>query len=550
MKKLAIFLTLLLRKSDNVVLQPRRDRAIPLRPFRDALCLFLVVCLLAPSLSTAQPSPPGQLGTPRAPGSFAPTAPGRPDLGAGYGAAVRSIAGPEYRLGPGDVLDVQIAGRIDVTRTQVVIDPEGAVDIPPLGAIAVGGLTLLEANRKIAARAAALFRFADVTVAVIAPRAFEVVVSGEVERPGTLQAIATQRLHEVILTAGGVTPRGSVRHVEVSDRSGDRYVDLLVFELRGDLSQNPLVREHTKIHVPPRGPSVTLSGGVRRPGEYELDDEASLRTLLELTGGLAPTGAGSEARLTRVGPDGKKETVSVDLTTALKAPSDVRLQPGDALYVPPLTVLQDVVEVRGAFNGTAESAKTTTTGKPTVVQRLELAQGERVRDVVITAGGAAAFADLRQAFVERAGVSGPRQHVPIDLQRLLVEKDETQNVLLQNGDVVVLPVIEDKVYVVGEVKVAGAQDFRPNLTPREYVALAGGPGVRAKVGATTVTFPNGRTFAMAQAPPLEPGSVITVPEVSLKWWQDYVQLASLLASLVTAYTGIYLLLGGRPLTNN
>ena len=165
------------------------------------------------------------------------------------------------------------------------------------------------------------------------------------------------------------------------------------------------------------------------------------------------------------------------------------------------------------------------------------------------AGGAAAYADLRLAFVDRAGTTGPRQRVPIDMHRLLVEKDESQNIVLHNGDVVTLPVVEDKVYVVGEVKAPGAQDFRPDLTPREYVALAGGPGNRAKVASTTVTFRNGRTYAMADAPPLEPGAVVTVPEVAVKWWQDYVQIAQVIASLVTAYTGFFILFNG-PINNN
>src|SRR5207247_519423 len=80
--------------------------------------------------------------------------------------------------------------------------------------------------------------------------------------------------------------------------------------------------------------------------------------------------------------------------------------------------------------------------------------------------------------------------------------------------------------------------FRPDLTPREYLAAAGGPSARAKVKAATVTFRNGRTYAMAEAPPLEPGAVMTVPEVAVKWWQDYVTIATLVASLVTAYTGM------------
>jgi protein involved in polysaccharide export with SLBB domain len=136
------------------------------------------------------------------------------------------------------------------------------------------------------------------------------------------------------------------------------------------------------------------------------------------------------------------------------------------------------------------------------------------------------------------------------MHRLLVEKDETQNITLHNGDVVMLPVAEDKIYIVGEVKAPGAHDFRSNLSAREYVALAGGPGARAKVTATTVTFPNGRTYAMSEAPPLEAGAVVTVPEVAVKWWQDYVAIASVVASLVTAYTGIYILFGGRTITTD
>ena len=49
---------------------------------------------------------------------------------------------------------------------------------------------------------------------------------------------------------------------------------------------------------------------------------------------------------------------------------------------------------------------------------------------------------------------------------------------------------------------------------------------------------------MKEAPPLEPGAVVTVPEVSLKWWQDYAAIASVLSSLITAYTGIFILFGG------
>ena len=514
----------------------------PVNRVRKPLCAVLIATLLAPPVAAAQP----QVSSPFA----APLVPTRADL-TGPTPTGRSIVGPEYRLGPGDTLEVQIVGRLDVSRAPVVVDPEGSVNVPPLGSIAVGGKSLVDANRIISERARSLFRHAEVTVAFVAPRAFEVVLSGEVERPGAVRVAATQRLHEVLVAAGGITPRGSVRHVRLTVGDATREVDLLGFELRGDLAQNPYMQEGVRVHVPPRGAAVVLAGAVRRPGEYELGPGGSLRELLDLTGGLGP--ASADTRLTRIGPDGRKATAALDLRAALEGGRDVALQGGDVLYVPPIALLQDVVEVRGAFNGTDGAGRTLTSNKPTVVQRFELAQGERVRDVVLKAGGAAPFGDLRLAFVERGGAAGPRQRIPVDLQRLLVDRDETQNIQLQNGDVLSLPVTEDRVYVVGEVRAPGAHDFRPDLTPREYVALAGGPASRAKVAATMVTFRNGRTYPMREAPPLEPGAVVTVPEVAVKWWQDYVQIATVAAGLISAYTGLYIMFGGnlvRGITEN
>lgn len=438
-----------------------------------------------------------------------------------------------------------MVGRLDVTKHQVTVGPDGVIHVPPIGAIDIRGLTLGQANQRIAERVRSMFRFVETTMAVATPRCFEVVLSGDVERPGTLLTPATRRLQDVILAAGGVAPRGSARHIKLVVGEQEQEVDLLRFEMTGDLTQNPLVQDGLRVHVPPRGASVTLSGAVRRPGEYEIDTAGSLGEVLGLVGGLHPTAARRDARLTRLGPDGRKETLSVDLQAALAPPADVRLRAGDSLFVPTVTSLQDLVEVRGAFAGSPESGRTTTAGKPTMLQRFELSTGERVRDLVTRAGGPAPFAELRLAVIERRSPTGPVQRIPVDLHRLLVEKDETQNIELQNADVLVLPVIEDKVYVLGEVKVPGAQDFRPELTIREYLALAGGLGNRAKVKATTVTFRDGKTYPMETTPPLEPGAVVTVPEVSVKWWQDYVTISNVLTGLIAAYTGIFILFGGQ-----
>ena len=509
---------------------------------RRCLSLLLVVSLLAPGPGFAQiPSTPQSV---QPSGSALRVTPTPPP--AASPAPPRGLTpGPDYRLAPGDLLDVQIAGRLEVIRQQAVVDLEGAINVPPLGALQIGGLTLLEAHRRVSDRARDVFKFADATITVVAPRTFEVTVSGEVERPGTVQTTAMRRVYDVILDAGGITSRGSMRNIVLTRRSGERQADLLAFQLRGDLAQNPFVEEGLRIHVPPRSASVTLSGAVRRPGEYEIGSTPSLRELLELVGGLSQTAAIGDARLTRVGAGDRREALVLDLRSALTPPTDVMLRPGDAIYVPAISSLQDVIEVRGAFNGTAESTKTTIAGKSTILQRFELAQGERVRDVLDRAGGPTAYADLRLALVDRSASTGPRQRIPIDLYRMLVEKDDAPNIVLQNGDVFVLPIVEDKIFILGEVRTPGAHDFRPDLTPREYVALAGGPTNRARLVNTVVTFRNGRTYAMADAPPLEPGAVVSVPEVAVKWWQDYITILTAVATLVTAYTGLYFIFNAQ-----
>jgi protein involved in polysaccharide export with SLBB domain len=452
--------------------------------------------------------------------------------------------GPDYRLGPGDFVEIQIAGRVDTQRLNVVVDIEGNVNIPPIGNVPVGGLTLLEATRRVTERARAFYRFADIALTVVSPRAFEISVTGEVQRPGTTLVSAARRLQDVILGAGGATPRGSVRRVRVARNGTEQEYDLLRFELGGDVSQNPLVEEGMRIHIPPRLGTVTLSGGVRRPGEYEVLPNGSLAELLALVGGVTEGSAPAAARLTRFLPDGRRETVTVDLRTALARPADVLLKPGDALFVPGGAPLQDVVELRGAFVGGDAAGKTLVAGKPVIVQRIETAAGDRVRDIVARAGGPAPMADLRLAFVDRVPSAGPPQRIPVDLHKLYVDKDDTQNIALENGDTFVLPVLEDKIYLNGEVRSPGAQDFRPEWTARDYIASVGGFAIRANPENAFVTFRNGRTYRLVDAPPLEPGATVVVPEVAVKWYQDYLAISSAIIGVISAYAGLFVLFGG------
>ena len=277
----------------------RRNRPAPRKSlFSRALSLLLSVCLLAPSLASGQPSatpanpqPPTVTGSPTSP----PTPPGARPVGAVPAAGpIRSIAGPDYRLGNGDVLEVQIAGRLDVTRIQVIVDPEGIVNIPPLGRHQGRRADVARGqppDRRARARPAALrrrraSRWPRPACSRSSSRARS---SG----PGTVPAMATQRLHEVILNAGGITPAG--QRAPRPDHAGQRDARGRSAALRAprrSRARIPTSRTacgSTYRPGRPRWPSAARFGG---PGEYELAPDGSLREVLELTGGLAPGGAG------------------------------------------------------------------------------------------------------------------------------------------------------------------------------------------------------------------------------------------------------------------
>jgi polysaccharide export outer membrane protein len=84
------------------------------------------------------------------------------------------------------------------------------------------------------------------------------------------------------------------------------------------------------------------------------------------------------------------------------------------------------------------------------------------------AGGATPTADLENAFVLRG-----TKTIPVDLVKLIQKGDVRQNVQLEPGDTIVVPV-GDVVYIQGEVKTPGAVKYSRDLTMLKVIAQAGG----------------------------------------------------------------------------
>jgi polysaccharide export outer membrane protein len=244
---------------------------------------------------------------------------------------------PEYRVGPGDVLEVTVDGRPDLSRLPTV-QPSGTIFLPRAGEVKVAGAT----TEEIADRVAPLLAADDLEAPVVGVRLREyqsqfVWVYGEVTHPGRKPLREGTRLIDALLDAGGLTPRAS-GDVTVERRQGtfDDGSPTLAVRLGGrepspdeldDLSR--YLRSGDVVVVATQH-WVTLSGEVSRPGRYPLDAGLTLSGLIEAAGGLTPFGS-ERVTLTHPDPRGEEE---VDLGAVREGEAvDPVLSPGDHVTV-------------------------------------------------------------------------------------------------------------------------------------------------------------------------------------------------------------------------
>jgi polysaccharide export outer membrane protein len=240
-----------------------------------------------------------------------------------------------YRVGPGDVIEVAVDGRPDLSRMPT-IQTTGSVWLPRAGDVEVRGLTTGE----IAARIAPLMAGGDlkaprVAVRVTAYNSQFVWVEGAVLRPGRKPLRAGTRLVDALLDAGGFVPGASGE--VVLTRSVGTFADG-ARELRFKFSgKDPSPEELERLGLPLlAGDRVTapvqlwvgVSGAVQKPGQYAFAETLTLRGLVEQAGGLLRTGS-DRVILRRNGVDQEVDLGDVE---SGRAP-DVPLQPGDAVLV-------------------------------------------------------------------------------------------------------------------------------------------------------------------------------------------------------------------------
>jgi protein involved in polysaccharide export with SLBB domain len=222
-------------------------------------------------------------------------------------------AGPEYVLGPGDGLTIDLWGGVS-QRLFRTVDREGRLSLPEAGPLLVSGQTLGEVQEVVQRILRTQYRDVSADLSLGRLRTVRVYVVGEVVSPGAYDISSLSTPLNALLAAGGITPRGSLRHLRHS--RGEQLVeevdayDLLLHGIRGDLKN---LENGDTLLVPPVGPQVSVDGMVRRPAVYELRGETNLGEVLDLAGGVLPAAALRHIEVQRLDAHEKRTMLSVNL---------------------------------------------------------------------------------------------------------------------------------------------------------------------------------------------------------------------------------------------
>ncbi len=251
-------------------------------------------------------------------------------------------AGPDYVVGPGDGLAIDLWGGVSrkIYRT---VDREGRVSIPEVGPLLVSGKSLAEVQQSLQQQVRTQFRDESADVSLARLRTIRVYEVGDVANPGAYDISSLSTPLNALFVAGGPSPQGSlriVRHYRNNQlvETVDMY-DLLLHGVRTGMER---LDNGDTILVPPLGPQVTIEGMVRRPAIYELKDEKDLASALELAGGLLPTAAVRHIEVQRLVAHEKQTMLSLDIpdagdaTEVTKNLQSFQIQDGDRVRIFPI----------------------------------------------------------------------------------------------------------------------------------------------------------------------------------------------------------------------
>jgi polysaccharide biosynthesis/export protein len=222
---------------------------------------------------------------------------------------------------------------------------------------------------------------------------------------------------------------------------------------------------------------VAVSGEVRNPGIYPLQNGARLMDAITAAGGYTPKANLSKITVSHSGGD----SVTVNLSEFLmggEPEANIAVKPGDTIFIPTLdTAIIGTVTVVGAVRQTGP---------------FSITKGMTAKEAIMLAGGPTELADTTKVTVRH---EGSNEAVSINYT------DPSSNLELRPGDVIYVSaqMVLGYYTIQGAVATPGRYEIKGDTSVTEAIAIAGGVRGRAKLGNVRIVRPSEGTSATIKA---------------------------------------------------
>lgn len=465
---------------------------------------------------------------------------------------------PDYAIASGDQIQVRFWGGFEYEAT-LTVDPKGNIFMPHVGPVQVLGVRNQDLQRLVEATVKRVFRSNVYSYASLAAaQPVRIFVSGFVNRPGLYSGTSMDSLLHYLDQAGGIdVDRGSFLNVQVKRGSRIRAtVNLYDFILQGRM---PLIQLATGdvIFVAPRQSTVKVSGLAGNAKRFEFSSRA--RTVADLISLAKPGAQATHVRIVR-----NTGTIKNVEYYPLSDAARINLQGGDDLEFTAdkkqgtitvrvegehLSAQEYVVPYGTRIGALLQQVRTSERSDTGSIQLFRLSVKERQRVMLQTVlkkfeanlltarSGTAEEATLRSSeadlmlkWVERAKTIEPSGQV------MLAHADHVKALLLENGDVIRIPSLDNLVLVSGEVMFPNTIALDADKDIDDYIKTAGGYSQNADTSRIIIAHRDGSFEDTEENSGLfdadtviRPGDeILVLPKVDKKYRQLFKEISTMI----------------------
>ena len=462
-----------------------------------------------------------------------------------------------YLIAPGDKLNIWIWGAVNFSNV-VTVDNQGNIFIPDVGPINVQNVAASKVNNLVTSHISEVFtNNVNVYVNLLTATPVSVYVTGPVIRPGQYAGQSSDSVLYVLKRAGGIdSDRGSYRHIKVLRQNRViQQIDLYEFMQQGKMPKLAL-KDQDVILVEPQGPMINVAGKVRNPFRFELKNSSALGS--ELIDYALPL-----AKVSHVGVIGDRASGPFSVYMPYKDFDRIQLSDGDkVLFNDDMHAQVYDVQVMGSYRGPsyftvrketrlhdllnhipidpnmADYGSIYIMRKSVAARQKEMLEDSlnRLERSVFTApansDGEASIrtkeAELVMRFVEKARKIQPLGKVVVS------DKGVIANILLEQGDQIVIPNKTDLIQVGGEVMMPQAVVYNKSATLEDYVAWAGGFTDRANDKRIAVVHANGLMEFKDGGDVMAGDQILVMPKVDSKMMQSIKDITQVIYQVAVA----------------